>query len=140
MLRLKNEAEFLAVKTRMKHGSVAQLAGKIGKNKFNAKKAEVDGVEFDSKKEAERYSMLRLEEKAGFLERIKVHCPLRIEIKGELVTTLEVDFMYWRRHADGTVLAVWEDAKGYKKGPAYDLFKLKQKLARVVAGIVVDEV
>ncbi len=42
-------------------------------NKYRAKKTEVDGIKFDSKREAERYGELKLLEKAGQISRLKPH-------------------------------------------------------------------
>lgn len=48
-------------------------------NKFNARKAVVDGITFDSKKEANRYRDLKLLEKAGEI------CCLRLQVPFELI-------------------------------------------------------
>lgn len=43
------------------------------KNKYNAQKTTVDGIEFDSKGESERYAQLRLLERAGAIQDLKLH-------------------------------------------------------------------
>jgi len=43
------------------------------RNKYNAKKVKIDGITFDSKFEAEYYSVLKLMEKAGHAREIDVH-------------------------------------------------------------------
>ena len=42
-------------------------------NKFNARKVEIDGIKFDSQKEARRYQELLLLQKAGEVMRFDVH-------------------------------------------------------------------
>ena len=58
------------------------------------------------------------------------------------------DFVYLRNemannHPD-TVLRIWrtvyEDAKGYRKGSAYQLFRLKKAVILAAMGIEIDEV
>lgn len=41
-------------------------------NKFNAKKVTVDGIEFDSRKEANRYAELRVLERAGKIKDLRM--------------------------------------------------------------------
>ena len=48
-------------------------------NKFNARKTVVDGITFDSKKEANRYRELKLLERAGKI------CCLRLQVPFELI-------------------------------------------------------
>lgn len=48
-----------AAEYREKYGGGGQPAAKSKKNKFNAVKVEIDGLNFDSKKEAKRYIQLK---------------------------------------------------------------------------------
>lgn len=123
----------------------AREAKKAG-NKFGAKKKIVDGIGFDSTKEAERYMALRLEEKAGVIRNIKLQVPLQVHVNGVHVFTYLADFVYERK-GEGTMnpdLVVWrtryEDAKGYRKGAAYQLFRLKKVVIAAAMGIEVEEV
>jgi len=76
------------------------------KHKFNAVPSEVDGIRFDSKKEARYYVNLKLRVKAGevvfFLRQTPFHLPGGV--------TYRVDFQEF--HADGTIHFV--DVKGMK--------------------------
>jgi hypothetical protein len=122
-------------------GAGAQRAVNKATNKFNAQKAEVDGITFDSKHEAERYRALRLEEKAGAIAELKIHAPLQVEINGEHVFTYLCDFIYLRRGGTRSCPGlVYEDAKGYRKGSAYQLFRLKKAVIKAALGIDIDEV
>ena len=123
-------------------------------NKYNAKKVSVDGIEFDSKKEAKRYQELLLLQKAGeiyMLERQKTYelLPAQREpdtvgkrggvIKGKLLeraVEYVADFVY----TDKTGKTVVEDVKGFREGGAYAVFVLKRKLMLYRYGIKIIEV
>lgn len=123
-------------------------------NKYNAKKVCVDGIEFDSKKEAKRYQELLLLQKSGeiyMLERQKVYelLPAQREpdtvgkrggvIKGKLLeraVEYVADFVY----TDKTGKTVVEDVKGFREGGAYAVFVLKRKLMLYRYGIKIIEV
>lgn len=123
-------------------------------NKYNAKKVSVDGIEFDSKKEARRYQELLMLQKAGeiyMLERQKVYelLPAQREpdtvgkrggvIKGKLLeraVEYVADFVY----TDKTGKTVVEDVKGFREGGAYAVFVLKRKLMLYRYGIKIIEV
>ena len=95
------------------------------KGKYNAKKTEVDGIKFDSKREAERYVVLK-----GQLDRGEIQ-KLELQPKFPLVPTFKkdgqtfrgikykADFMYQK---NGVVII--EDVKGF----ATKEYKLKRKL------------
>lgn len=123
-------------------------------NKYNAKKVSVDGIEFDSKKEARRYQELLLLQKAGeiyMLERQKVYelLPAQREpdtvgkrggvIKGKLLeraVEYVADFVYTDKNGKTIV----EDVKGFREGGAYAVFVLKRKLMLYRYGIKIIEV
>lgn len=122
-------------------------------SKYGAKKVEVDGVKFDSQKEARRWTQLKLLERAGEIEGLErqvkfVLIPAQREpdsigarggkIKGKLIereVAYIADFVYIENGEK-----VVEDVKGYKGGTAYDVFKIKRKLMLFVHGIRVKEV
>ena len=122
-------------------------------NKYGASKVTVDGVTFDSKKEARRWQELKILEKAGKITN------LRRQVKFVLIPTQRAvdeigprggrrpgkvlekeldyvaDFVY---EEDGEKIV--EDVKGYKEGGAYRVFSIKRKLMRFVHGIGVREI
>lgn len=123
---------------------VARQAKRTG-NKFNARKKVIDGIEFDSTHEAERYQLLQLEVKAGTVRDLKVHVPIQVHVKDPIgkpthVFTYECDFVYDRGPEFGPPKIVYEDAKGYRKGSAYQLFRLKKSVIAAALGIVIEEV
>lgn len=124
-------------------------------SKYNAKKVEVDGKLFDSKKEAKRYKELLALEKQGKISDLRTQVPFvlipaqyekvyTVNKKGKAVTKKQLverkvqyvaDFVY---NKDG--VPVVEDVKGYRKGGAYSLFVIKRKLMLSVWKVKVSEV
>ena len=98
------------------------------KHKFNAVRTDVDGIKFDSKKEANYYKELKLRKLAGeivfFLRQVPFHLPGGV--------TYKVDFLEF--HADGTVHFI--DVKGFstpdfimKKKMVEDLYPVEIEIA-----------
>lgn len=100
-------------------------------------------MEFDSKKEARRWFVLRGQERAGEIQALRrqvefVLIPaqkMRGRKGGERPISYIADFVYER---DGKTVV--EDVKGYKRGGAYAVFVMKRKLMLYIHGIVVREV
>ena len=106
----------------------------VSYNKFNAKKVVVQGETFDSLAEARRWRDLTWLERGGIIKGLT-----RQVEDGKLVersVTYIADFVY----QDENGQLVVEDVKGYKKGPAYNVFAIKRKLMLQVFGIHVREV
>ena len=105
-------------------------------SKYNAKKTVVDGIEFDSAKEAKRYAKLRDMADAG-----KIQC-LCLQVPFELLPSFEcdgvkyrgmkyvADFVYYR---NGKIVV--EDCKGFKTAE----YKLKKKLMAYINHINIKE-
>lgn len=124
-------------------------------SKYRAKKVVVDGIEFDSKKEANRYSELKILERAGEIKNLQLQVPFELipaqykEVKTVTKTGKEkiekkllerkvvykADFSYIK---DGKILI--EDVKGYRQSGAYSLFVLKRKMMLEKYGIQIVEV
>ena len=125
--------------------------------KYNNKKVMVDGIKFDSKKEATRYKELKTLERAGIIQDLQrqvkyVLIPAQYEPSGEIYTkgkekgkpkkgklierecAYYADFVYTENGK-----TVVEDVKGYRDGQAYNLFTIKRKLMLYVHGIIVKE-
>lgn len=99
--------------------------------KYNARKTVIDGITFDSKKEAERYSVLKLLERSGQITELKLQVLYRLVVNDILVCKYVADFVYY----DGDAWVV-EDCKGFKTRE----YILKRKLMKAVYGIVIKEV
>lgn len=94
-------------------------------SKYRAMKTVIDGIKFDSKKEAKRYIVLRELEKQGNIEKLMLQPRFLLQEgfrkNGKAYRKIEyvADFMY---EQDGKLII--EDVKGIKT----DVYKLKQKL------------
>lgn len=128
-------------------------------SKYKNKKYIIDGIEFDSHKEASRYTELRLLEQAGKIKDLELQkayelLPAQYEETDEIYTKgahkgehkkvlLEracnyvADF-YYIDCATGK--AIVEDVKGYREGGAYALFSVKRKLMLYMHGIKIKEI
>lgn len=93
----------------------------------------MDGHVFPSKHEANRYSELKLLERAGYIRDLLLQVPLVIEVNHALICKYIADFKYWSVVDQKTV---WEDAKGFRT-PEY---RLKKKLVKAVWDIDIQEV
>ncbi len=85
-------------------------------NKYSARRTTLDGIPFDSRREAKRWAELCLLERAGEIADLRRQVPLMLEGRdGPLLTRtgrrmrLTVDFAYTDLR---TGLTVFEDAKG----------------------------
>lgn len=112
------------------------------KQKYNSKKIIVDGIKFDSRKEASRYIYLKQQEKAGLISNLELQKKFVLipkQTDGKKTVEREcayyADFVYIK---DGETIV--EDVKGYRNGQAYALFTIKRKLMLYVHGIRVKEV
>lgn len=105
-------------------------------SKYNARKTVVDGIQFDSAKEAKRYTRLRDLEQAGEIQGLRLQVPFEIlpsfECDGVKYRGMRyiADFVYYR---DGE--RVVEDCKGMKTAE----YRLKKKLMAYINHINIEE-
>jgi hypothetical protein len=100
-------------------------------SKYSNQKTTVDGIVFDSKKEAQRYHELKLMEKAGLITRLTLQPRFPLVVNGQLIGAFVADFSY----LEGETLRV-EDCKGMATLP---LAKWKQRHFTAQTGIPVVE-
>lgn len=102
-------------------------------NKYHAQKTTLDGIEFDSKHEAERYAELKLLQCAGQIHNLQLQVPFELVPKqdGERPVKYIADFVY-----EENGCKVVEDAKGFRPKD----YIIKRKLMLWVHGIKVREV
>lgn len=107
-------------------------------SKYHAKKTEVDGITFDSKREAERYIYLKGLEAEGEITDLQrqvrfqlIPSQKRPDGKTERACTYIADFVYWQNGQ-----RVVEDVKGVET----DTYKIKRKLMLYLLGILIKEV
>lgn len=97
-------------------------------NKYFNKKIIVDGIKFDSKKEANRFKELKLLKQSGVIKELELQKvfelqPKYINNKGEHIRaiTYKADFFYYDNEKEKYIV---EDTKGFRT----EVYKLKKKL------------
>lgn len=123
-----------------------------GQGKYRNNKTVVDGIQFDSRKEAQRYSELCIMQKAGMIHGLEwqkkfVLIPAQREpdtvgkrggkIKGKLIereAAYYADFCYYTKDGEYVV----EDVKS--EATKTEQYKLKRKMMLYMHGIRVTEV
>lgn len=109
-----------------------------GRSKYHAKKTVVDGITFDSKREADRYLVLKGMEEDGAIE------DLRRQVRYELIPAFDVGGKHYKpvfyvadfTYIDGeTGEEIVEDVKGMRT----DVYRLKSKLFARRYGKVIKE-
>lgn len=93
---------------------------------------QVDGIWFDSKKEARHYSGLCLLKKAGIISRIEIQVRYRLEVCGEKIADYVADFVV--TFPDSRIEV--QDVKGVRT-PVY---KLKKRLMKAIHKIEIKEI
>lgn len=110
-------------------------ARKGRKNKYNAIRTIVDGVKFDSKKEAECWQFLKARLRAGEIQNLERQVKYALFAHSDRgpvqLCTYVADFRYYDKAKCRTVIA---DAKGVKTAT----FRLKAKLMKANYGIEVE--
>lgn len=92
----------------------------------------VDGLRFDSKREAAYYGELKMREKAGEVSGVELQVPFALKgPKGDLMTTYRADFVFYD-NVQGRQRVI--DVKGVET-PA---FRLKRKMMRALLNIDVE--
>lgn len=93
-------------------------------NKYGAKKVKLDGITFDSKLEAARYTHLKELEAQGLISSIEIHPPYPCEVNGKKICLYKADFRYVNSEGNTVV----EDTKGIET----PMFRLKKKLVEAL--------
>lgn len=104
----------------------------MARNKYGAVKTEVDGIVFDSKREAQRYRDLSLLQSCKEISALDRQVDYPIVVNGVKVSKYVADFVYQDRN--GKVII--EDSKGFRT-PVY---RLKKKLVEALYGVKITEV
>lgn len=103
------------------------------RSKYGNRKHEVDGIEFDSEKEAGRYGELKLMMKAGIIGLLELQVPFELNPGGTHSLKYIADFIYI---ISATGEKVVEDAKGHRTRE----YIKKRRLMKKVHGIEIKEV
>lgn len=118
-----------------------QLKESAKPNKYRNKITIANGIKFHSKKEAGRYLELKMMERANLIKGLELQKRYDIMLNGEKLCSYIADFFYYKNELNfpGTWKPVVEDVKGMKRGAAYQMFKLKKALMKIIYNIEVLE-
>lgn len=106
------------------------------KSKYGNKKTEVDGIKFDSKKEAKRYGELMILLKAGEIGLLERQVVFELKIGEKRVCKYIADFVYTDQKTGERIV---EDVKS-EATRKLRLYRLKKKLMQEIIGIKIKEV
>lgn len=101
-------------------------------SKYYSVKTEIDGIVFDSKKEANRYGELKLLERAGEISNLRLQVPYILFPKNEYGREIKylADFVYIENGKE-----IVEDTKGKKTR----IYNLKKRIMAEKYGILIKE-
>ncbi len=108
-------------------------------SKYNSKKTTIDGITFDSKKEAARYVDLKLLEKAGVIKDLDLQPKFQLQPtyskNGKKVKAIfyKADFQYFDNEKKKIVV---EDVKGIRTRE----YLLKKKIFEFVYALTITEI
>ena len=94
------------------------------------KRKTVNGIEFDSTREARAYQDLMLMQVAGQISGLRRQVPFQIIINGHHICEYRADFVFMR---DGRQVVA--DAKGFRT----EIYRLKRKMMLAQYGIEIEE-
>ncbi len=111
----------------------------MGGSKYHSRKVTIDGIRFDSQREASRWQQLKLLQKAGRISELErqvkyVLVPSQRDESGKVIEkqlAYVADFRY--KQGGRTVV---EDSKGYRTAE----YRIKRKLMLYIHGIRIQEV
>jgi protein associated with RNAse G/E len=98
--------------------------------KFNNHYTTVDGITFHSKKESDRYIILKMLNKHGKIQNLELQKPFVLSIGKIKICSYVADFVYIENGK-----TIIEDVKGFRT----DIYRLKKKLMKVILGLDIKE-
>lgn len=93
----------------------------MNRNKYGSKKTVIDGITFDSKKEAARWVELKALEASGAITKLERQLSFPFVLNGVKICTYRCDFAYFDPRVSKRI---YEDVKGYRT----DIYRLKKKM------------
>tara|TARA_R100000808_G_scaffold21668_1_gene46833 strand:+ start:382 stop:717 length:336 start_codon:yes stop_codon:yes gene_type:complete len=110
-------------------------------SKYRAVRTVVDGITFDSKKEAAYYKQLKVMEAGGFAKDIRLQPKFDCVVNGKKICTYRADFEYLAADPVDPIKGELNvrrivDVKGYKT----PIYKLKKKLVEAIHNVDIIEV
>ncbi len=117
--------QFNRAMAQLNHGAKEKRA------KYGNKKKVINGLTFDSTKEARRYQDLELQQRSRYITDLRRQVKFPVNVNGVFICDWFADFTY--RDRDGKLMV--EDTKGIKT----DEYRLKKKLVQAIYGIIILE-
>ncbi len=108
-----------------------RLDDEQSESKWHNVRTELDGITFDSAREANRYGELKIELLAGEITDLELQKRFSLDVNGIHVCNYFADFVYKR-----SGVQIVEDSKGKPT----DLYKIKRALMLAIRGIKIVEV
>jgi hypothetical protein len=116
-------------------------------NKYRNKRTEVDGIKFDSAKEARRYGELKLLWRAAEIRNFDVQTRYALDVGGIKIAHYVADFSYYDVRSGKWIVEdvkpTFRDEKSrksYQSTAAYRMFTIKKQLMLAIHNIEVIEV
>lgn len=103
--------------------------------KFNNVKTEINGILFDSKKEAKYYGILKLKQKAKLIDSFEMQVKYDIVVNNQKIGFYKADFVTYKNGEVFEVIDVKSEIT--KKLPVY---RLKKKLIKALYGFDIVEI
>ncbi|MBK9497082.1 MAG: DUF1064 domain-containing protein [Xanthomonadales bacterium] len=107
------------------------------RSKYGAIRVVLDGITFDSKREAFRYQQLKMRHLGGEIANLEVHPCYELRVNSQKIGKVTLDFRYIDLLKRGA--QVVEDAKSPATHKARD-WVLRKKLLKAIHGVEVQEV
>ena len=98
-------------------------------NKYNNIKTVVDGIKFDSKREAYYYLYYKRLQETKIISNLKLQTPIKFDIDGKHIFTYKADFEYKDEYGHHYI-----DVKGVET----PVFRLKKKLIEAKYKIIIE--
>ena len=107
----------------------------VRKSKYRSIKTTVDGITFDSKKEAKRYQELKLLQRANKIKNLRLQVSYVLIDKSRYGRQIKyiADFVYYDKELKQEVV---QDTKGFRT----DVYRLKKRLFAEKYGIEIKEI
>lgn len=120
--------------------SIAEYYKALGKGGLQTRKygnsiTEYNGRRYHSAKEAKYAEELDWKLKGKVIKSWKPQVRIRIDVNGQHICDYILDFLV--ENNDGSLEYI--DIKGYKKGVAYQFFKIKKNLIKAIHNIEIKE-
>lgn len=103
--------------------------------KYKNIKVEINGIAFDSKKEAKYYGILKLKEKAKLIDRFEMQVRYDIVVNNQNIGFYKADFVTYKNGKVFEVIDVKSEIT--KKLPVY---RIKKKLIKAIYGFDIIEI